>query len=182
MTDSDGYGRYSAPGPTDSGYSAFGDGSPAGQDPYGGYAEGSSSSAPDPYATSAPSDPYAAPSPGPQSAPPGYTGPEFGQGALPYGGPVQPVYYAAPPTNGTATTALILGIVSLVLCGGVLSPIALVCGILGMKATADGTQGGRGLAIAGLVMGIVGTVLLLLYVLWFVFVIGVGIWGSTASY
>jgi hypothetical protein len=75
-----------------------------------------------------------------------------------------------PPDHPKAVTALVLGIVGVVACQ-VLSPFAWVIG----KRTLDeidasgGRYGGRGLAQAGYVLGIVGTVLLGLVVAFFGF-------------
>lgn len=173
MTDADGYGRFHAPGPSDPQGGTYGApgtyGSPV-PDPYAGPAG-------DPYAPAA-SDPYGSDAAA-QGGTPGYTGPEFGSGALPYGGPPQPQYYAAPPTNGSATAALVLGILSMT-CLPLTGPIAIILGGIGMKATQDGTESGRGMAIAGLVLGILGTLYLLGVVLWFVLWIVVA--ASTSTY
>jgi hypothetical protein len=69
------------------------------------------------------------------------------------------------PTASNAVLALVLGILGIVLCP-VLSPFALV---LGKRAEEEvdasgGTIGGRGLATAGKITGIVGSVLLGLWV------------------
>lgn len=60
-------------------------------------------------------------------------------------------------SNGMATAALVLGVLSL--CFGVLTGIpAAVCGVLGLsKANQVGT--GKGMAIAGIVLGVLGTIL-----------------------
>lgn len=65
------------------------------------------------------------------------------------------------PDHPQATTALVLGILGLVLCG-VIAPFAWA---IGGKAVRDidasqGSIGGRGAANAGRILGIVGTVLL----------------------
>ena len=64
---------------------------------------------------------------------------------------------ARPPLSKAALASLILGIL---LCIPLLTSIAaLVCAILGIRATrASAGRRGRGLAIAGLTLGIVGTV------------------------
>jgi Domain of unknown function (DUF4190) len=65
---------------------------------------------------------------------------------MPYQAP-PPGYYAPPPpaqTNWWAIVSLIFGVL-----GGVL--ISVVCGIVGLNRAKQG-QGGRGLAIAGLVL------------------------------
>jgi hypothetical protein len=61
--------------------------------------------------------------------------------------PPQPGYYAPPPTQKTnwwAIVSLIFGVL-----GGVL--ISVICGIVGLNKAKQG-QGGRGMAIAGLVL------------------------------
>jgi hypothetical protein len=89
--------------------------------------------------------------PPPYGQPPIYGQPPRGPYApsppppLPYSAP-PPGYYAPPPqaTNWWAIISLIFGVV-----GGVL--ISVVCGIVGLNRAKKG-QGGRGLAIAGLVL------------------------------
>jgi uncharacterized membrane protein YjgN (DUF898 family) len=87
--------------------------------------------------------------------------PPYGQ--MPYGQPqgYPPVAYA--PDHPRATTALVLGILGIVLCQ-VVAPFAWRIG----KRTVDeidashGQLGGRGSAQAGYVLGIIGTALLVL--------------------
>ena len=106
---------------------------------------------------------------------PGYGQPGYGQqpyGQPGYGGP--PGAYGQPlPTHPSATTAMVLGLVGLagiVLCGGltlVLSPFAWVMGGRAVKEidAQPGRYAGRDQAQGGRIMGIVGTVLLVLGVL-----------------
>lgn len=72
--------------------------------------------------------------------------------------------YPLVPDHPQATTALVLGILGLVLCG-VIAPFAWSMGnrVLGEIDGARGALGGRSSAYAGRVMGIVGTVLLVVY-------------------
>jgi hypothetical protein len=69
---------------------------------------------------------------------------------------------AGPRTDGLAIAALVLGIFSLVcswICLGViLGPAAAIMGFISRNriAASGGTIGGGGLAIAGLVLGIIG--------------------------
>lgn len=130
------------------------------------------------------SDPYAAPSsassaPGYQPSPsPAYQS-SFQQGPG-YG---QPAYAPGPPSSSHAVVGMVLGIVSIALCAGVTAPIGLIFSILGMRETsptATEPKGGRGLAIAGLVTSILGCLVLLFVVAYFVLVIGVGIAASTS--
>jgi hypothetical protein len=96
--------------------------------------------------------------------------------------PYPPAGYPMPyaPEHPKATTSLVLGVLSIVLCQ-VLGPVAWWMG----KRTLDeidasgGRYGGRGAAQAGYVMGVVGTVLLslalifvLIYAVFFIALIG----------
>ena len=101
-----------------------------------------------------------------------------GQAYPPY---AQPAYQQGVPSgyypqqdHPKATTALVLGILGLVVCG-VLAPFAWQMGRRTMEEidASQGRLGGRGAAQAGYVMGIIGTILLglglLLVVVWVVF-------------
>jgi hypothetical protein len=78
-----------------------------------------------------------------------------------------PVYQ--PPTNGMSVASLVLGILGCIGLVWIISPIlALVFGYVS-KSQIDrsgGRQGGRGLAIAGIVLGWVGIGLGILMALW----------------
>jgi hypothetical protein len=103
-----------------------------------------------------PDNPYGQPPPGPYPPPP----------PMPYQGPPgQP--YQAPPrkTNWWAIVSLVFGIL-----GGVL--ISVVCGIVGLNRAKKG-QGGRGMAIAGLVLSALWVVVLIVGV-GFYFLMGKG--------
>jgi hypothetical protein len=103
------------------------------------------------------------------------------QGYPPPGYPQAPIQYA--PDHPRATTSLVLGILGVVLCQ-VIAPFAWSMG----KKTLDeidasqGRVGGRGAAQAGYILGIVGTVLLalslvfiLIYVVFMIAVVGGGV-------
>ena len=96
---------------------------------------------------------------------PPYSPPPFG--ARPAGLP------GPPPDHPQAITALVLGILGVVLCG-VLAPFAWVIGGRAVREidASQGQIGGRGAANAGRILGIVGTVLLVLAVLGLVLFIG----------
>ena len=80
-------------------------------------------------------------------------GPGFGTGAV----PVQ-------PQNGMGTAAMILGIVGLLCCPTVIpSILAIVFGVIGNRNAKAGTATNGGMAMAGLIMGIVGVVLAIAY-------------------
>jgi cation diffusion facilitator family transporter len=90
----------------------------------------------------------------------------YGQGGVPY--PPYGYRYVPPPVNGMAIAALVLGILWLYWLGSVL---ALIFGYIALaqvkKAPADAPQQGRGLAVAGVVLGWVGVAILLLPLLFF---------------
>jgi hypothetical protein len=98
----------------------------------------------------------------------------------PYGGYPQPGYapFSSPPTHGKATTSLVLGIISLVMCGFLTGIPAMILGRQAKREIreSNGQLGGDGLATAGFVTGLIGTI-------WTVFVtvlvIGVFAVGST---
>jgi hypothetical protein len=87
--------------------------------------------------------PYPPPEPGPYGQA-GYPGGMYPQQPGPYG----PAYPPAPPprgTNGFAVAALVLGLL-----GGVL--LSVIFGIVALSQIKKRGQGGRGMAIAGLVL------------------------------
>jgi Domain of unknown function (DUF4190) len=67
----------------------------------------------------------------------------------------------APPNDGQATLSLVLGIIS-VFCCPILGPVALFIGNSSRQRVqaSGGTLGGGGLATAGLILGIIGTIFL----------------------
>src|SRR6478672_11417261 len=112
-----------------------------------------------------------------------YTAPQYGQPygqAQPYG--QQPGYPAYAADHPKATTALILGILGIVVCG-LIAPFAWRMG----KRTVDeidasqGRLGGRGSAQAGYILGLIGTVLLGLGLLFLVVVVVIAIIGAATS-
>ena len=94
---------------------------------------------------------------------------------MPGYGPAQaPVvtYRTSPPDDPRAVVALILGILGVVLCW-IAAPFALVIGRSSLKEidASAGGRGGRGMALAGYILGIIGTVILGLGILGFVIAI-----------
>ena len=84
----------------------------------------------------------------------------------------------------SATTALVLGILGLVLCQ-VLSPFAWVIGGRAVREidASQGTLGGRGSANAGRVLGIVGTALLVVgLVVGAILLAGLAVSSSTTEF
>lgn len=81
---------------------------------------------------------------------------------LPQAPPAYPAgTVAAPPTDGQAITALVLGIVGLVACPIIPSIIALILGRQSERRiqAGGGTIGGEGLAKAGWILGLIGLIL-----------------------
>jgi hypothetical protein len=133
-------------------------------------------------------NPYGGPPPPPyQQSPYGQT-PYQQPYQQPYGAPQPsgyPPYQVTPPNDGLGLAAMIVGIVSLVLAcvygiGLLGSPAALVMGRISMKRIdrSGGQLGGRGMALAGFILGIVGTVFLVLAIIAVVVIIVVAASGG----
>ena len=111
------------------------------------------------------------PPPGQQGYPPPY--PSYQPGYQPYGPQQQ--------DHPQATLSMILGIVGVVVCQ-LTAPFALVIGRRAMNEidASGGTLGGRGMAQAGFILGIIGCVFLALFLLYIIFVVIIlGVAGSS---
>jgi hypothetical protein len=86
-----------------------------------------------------------------------------------------------PTSSGKATAALVLGILGLVFCPLICSVLALVFGYQSRKEidASGGRIGGRGSATAGIVLGWVGVVITVLFII--LIVIGVLAGDSTST-
>lgn len=124
-------------------------------------------------------DPFAPPPAGGSANIPGIPGdtpppppppppPAYGAPAVPTYGAAQPAYAVAAPQNGPGTTALVLGILSLVCCGIFTGIVAIIMGRKGMALADQGLATNRGVAQAGFVLGIVGSVLSVLGVIFWI--------------
>lgn len=78
----------------------------------------------------------------------------------PYG--VAPMYVPGPGTNGMAIASLVLGILWLYWIGSIL---ALIFGYVALSQLKSRPQGGRGLAIAGIVLGYIGVAVFVVLVI-----------------
>ena len=107
----------------------------------------------------------------PPPPPPGDQPPSYQPGPQPYGAPPpgyapygQAFTPAAPKqgNSGMAVAGFVLGIIALVPCFWFFLQIpgilGLIFSIIGLRATKNGLRKGRGLAIAGLAMSIIGIV------------------------
>lgn len=142
-----------------------------------------------------PNAPSAGAPAGPPNAPPAWgaplsTAPPQGGWSAPtdpFGRPVQPgppMYPGAaiPPAPGSATTALVLGILGIVLCPLLLSIPAWIVGAQARReARALPGQPGYGNANAGFILGIVGTVIWGLIIALYV-VILLGLFAAAESW
>jgi hypothetical protein len=110
--------------------------------------------------------------------PPGYP---------PYPPPVMPqqvMFQPMPQNDGKAIASLVLGILSLVGCFGALAGIpAIILGFLSRRdiARSGGTIGGDGLALGGIITGILSTLLSVGMIIFYVAIIGAAV-ASTPSY
>lgn len=99
----------------------------------------------------------------------GYDGGQYGTGA-PYGPGA-----GMPLSKGAAIAALVFGIIAFLLglvpfLAAALGVVAVILGVVALRKVKNGTGAGRGLAIAGIVLG---TLALLFNILWSVFIGGV---------
>ncbi len=139
-----------------------------------------------PPGTPPPPPPGPPPPPPPGGQPPGPWG--YQQPYQPYQQPYQPYptypgYGVVQQNSGKATAAMVIGIVSLVICWGLLSPVALALGLSARKDIdrSGGQLGGRGQATAGWILGLIGTVLLAIFVVIFVIAVIVDSSNNTSN-
>jgi hypothetical protein len=132
---------------------------PPGGEPYGG--------APEPQEPQpGQQPPEYPPQPGYQ---PGYPPPGYPQG--------YPGYPPPAPTHSKATVSLVLGILSLVMCGLFTGIPAMITGRQAKREIAEsqGRLGGEGLASAGFITGLIGTILSALTVVAVIGLIALGV-------
>jgi len=139
------------------------------QPPVGGYAPPQQQAPPSGFVP--PPQPY---------APPTYQAPQAPQGPQAYGAPPQPMSTKPPKVgnpakNWAGVMGMILGILSLVLCCiPYLSPFlgigGLIFSIMGLKSQR------KGMAVAGLITSIFGTIIAIIYVIILVFALSMPSW------
>ncbi|MDO5645155.1 MAG: DUF4190 domain-containing protein [Dermabacter sp.] len=92
------------------------------------------------------------------------------------------VYAQLRPTSPAAIWSLVLGVASLVICCGITAPFGLFAAAKGMKdTTLEGPYEGRGIAIAGLVTSIIGTLVLLSGIVVLAFYVLVGVFAMSMN-
>ena len=111
--------------------------------------------------------------------PPGPAYPGAAPPYPPYPGGYPGMYPVQPPDHPQAVTAMVLGILGLVCCG-LASPFAIWLGRKSMREidASGGRVGGRGQAQAGFILGIIGTAL---WVLGLLFYVGLFAFGVLAA-
>ena len=124
-----------------------------------------------------PAPAYGAPQP-PQAQPPaapayGQQAPAYGQSAPAYGQPA--AAYGGPPakkTNVLAIVSLIASIAGFVIAWGIGSIVGIICGHISLSQIKKTGEEGRGLAVAGLIVGYIGLALAILSVIIIAIVFG----------
>ena len=120
-------------------------------------------------------DPYAQPNPYAQPAPT-FAQPAYGQpGASPYA----PQYGYGPRTNPLAIVSLVLSLVA-VFVWFLGSLGAVICGHIALNQIKRTGEGGRGLALAGVIIGYVGLGLTVIFVIVYALIIAAAV--STDGY
>jgi hypothetical protein len=115
---------------------------------------------------------YSAPqAPQPPQQPQQYAQPQYTAPQQPYAAP-QPAYAPAPPTNTLAIIALVGSFF--------ISLVGVICGHIALKQIARTGEGGRGLALAGLIIGYVGIAVWVIVIIFYVFIIGFAISASSS--
>lgn len=104
----------------------------------------------------------------------------------PYQDYQNPGIYPEAKLNGLAVAGFVVSLVSLFFCG-ISSIVGLILSIIGMtqiknSIKAGVPQRGNGLAIAGLVIGIIGTVFILIYIIMIATAAAVAPWGTYDYY
>ncbi len=93
---------------------------------------------------------------------------------------------AAPPSSGSATAALVFGIIGIMVgycLLGIPCILAVVFGHIGLIQTRDGQRSGRGMAVAGLVLGYICVIPMIIFtVLIFGAIIGGGATANSGTY
>lgn len=109
---------------------------------------------------------------GPYAPAPPPSGPSspYPQQTYPSGTLYQAPYHSAPPrNNGKATASLVLGIIGLFVCPLICSVMAIILGGSAKNeiAAGAGREGGEGLATAGIILGWLGVVFSVIWIIIF---------------
>ncbi|MBL0885774.1 DUF4190 domain-containing protein [Myceligenerans indicum] len=105
-------------------------------------------------------------------------------GATPYpAAPGYPAQYGGQPfpKNDLGVWALVLGIVSIVMCGFVAGIPAVIVGNKARHAVRNGEADNDGMALAGVITGWIGTALSILVIVFYTIIIAIGVSGGFDS-
>ncbi|RPF21131.1 DUF4190 domain-containing protein [Myceligenerans xiligouense] len=150
---------------------------------------GSGQQPPSPYepgqAPQQPASPYEQPGQTPPPASPYQQSPYQQQpGATPYpAAPGYPAQYGGQPfpKNDLGVWALVLGIISIVMCGFLAGIPAIIVGNKARQAVRNGEADNDGMGLAGIITGWIGTVISILVIAFYVIVIFIGVSGGFES-
>ncbi len=78
-------------------------------------------------------------------------------------------------TNQKAVWSLVLGILSLVFCGFLSGIPGWILGVMAKKEIRSSNESGEGMAIAGLVLSIIGTILSIVVIMGYIFIVVIAI-------
>jgi len=102
--------------------------------------------------------------------------------AAPYGGYGYPAYTpapATPSTNGLAIAALVCSLVGFATC--ITFPVGAILGHISRKQIRERGEGGDGMALAGIIIGWIGTVLFIGLIILYIALIAVAVGTSTVD-
>lgn len=120
-----------------------------------------------------PAPDYGAPQTQPPAAPAyGQQPPAYGQQAPAYGQPAAAYGQPARKTNVLAIVSLIASIAGFVIAWGIGSIVGIICGHISLSQIKKTGEEGRGLAVAGLIVGYIGLALAILSVIVIAIVFG----------
>lgn len=105
-------------------------------------------------------------------------------GATPYpAAPGYPAQYGGQPfpKNDLGVWALVLGIVSIVMCGFFAGIPAIIVGNKSRQAVRNGEADNDGMALAGIITGWIGTAISILVIVFYVIIIAIGVSGGFDS-
>jgi hypothetical protein len=122
---------------------------------------GAPTHAPDPYAAI---DPFRTDGTSVLRTPPAAPGAQYHLDAPPNAWGPPPVWAPPPRTDGIAITSLVLGIIGILVFPLVLAQAAVVLGIVGVRRVRRSGDQGFALAVAGIVLGALGTLFVVAFV------------------
>ena len=87
---------------------------------------------------------------------------------------ITPVSVSSDYTNGMGIAGLVISIVSFICCCGSLSWLSLIFSIIGLSKAKQNNGAGKGISLAGLILSIIGLLIIILYVVFFMIMVVTG--------